>query len=88
MRRLVAVGLVVCVAAGLLYISRFWPFELWARQGWLDQAGWRPQGGMLLHWLRGTQFAQFELLIWVTGSFVALSVTEKLAQHIRGHNDA
>lgn len=84
MRRLLALLLVICVAAGLLYVSRFWPFELWSRQSWLGQAGWRPQGGMLMQWLRGTQFAQFELLIWVVGSFIVLSVSEKVAQRVRG----
>lgn len=88
MRRVLSIILVVCVALGLLYISRFWPFELWSRQSWLGQAGWRPQGGMLMQWLRGTQFAQFELLIWVVGSFIALSLTEKLAQAIRGPTEA
>lgn len=84
MRRLVSALLVVCVATGLLYVSRFWPYPLWTGQSWLGQAGWPPRGGLLMQWLRGTQFVQFELLIWVLGSFFVLSLTEKLAHRIRG----
>jgi hypothetical protein len=86
LRRLLALVLVLVVATGLFYVSRFWPFELWTRQSWLGQMGWRPRGGMLMQWLRGTPFVQFELLLWGVGSFLLLSLTERLAQAIRGRD--
>jgi len=84
MRTACAVVLVLCVAVVLFYLSRFWPFDLWTRQSWLAQVGLRPQGGLLQLWLRGTGFAQFELIIWGVASFLILSITEKLVQLIRG----
>jgi hypothetical protein len=71
--------LVCIITIVLLYISRFWPVELWARRGsMLSDLGLRPQGGLLRIWLRGTGFTAFELVIWSVLAFVTLSLLEKL----------
>lgn len=62
--------------AGLFYVSRFWEFRLWGRG---DLYGLRPQGGYVGQWLRGTDFAPFELLIWGIGVFAVLSVVQMLS---------
>ena len=66
------------VAAALFYISRFWDFRLWSREGLFGIEDLRPQGGLLARWLRGTDLAPFELLIWVIGAFLLLTVLQKL----------
>ncbi|MEM8774077.1 MAG: hypothetical protein AAGF53_03535 [Pseudomonadota bacterium] len=83
MRRVLQISIVLIVATVLLYISRFWPFELWGRRSFLGELGLRPGGGMLRRWLRGTQFVQFELIIWVTGSFLALSITDRIVHWLQ-----
>ncbi|WP_371224852.1 hypothetical protein [Roseovarius sp. 2305UL8-3] len=80
MRRALSILIVLCVATVLLYLSRFWPLELWGRRSALGELGLRPGGGMVQFWLRGTPLAQFDLIIWVVGSFITLSLTEKLVQ--------
>lgn len=82
MRRMIAILIVICVAIILLYVSRFWPVELWGRRSPLGELGLRPGGGMVQFWLRGTPLAQFDLIIWVVGSFITLSLTEKLVQRV------
>lgn len=62
----------------LLYLSRFWVFDLWSRDGLFGITEIRPQGGLLAFWLRGTAFAPFELLIWICGAFLTLTGLEKL----------
>ena len=74
--------LVLVTATILLYLSRFWPFELWARNSVLEQWGLRRGGGLLRFWLRGTPFATLELVIWASGSFLVLSFVESLCQRI------
>lgn len=71
-------AIILAVALVLFYVSRFWPFELWARRGGLADYGLRPQGGLLQVWLRGTGFAPFELVIWALASFGILTLVEKL----------
>lgn len=71
---LIAVG----VGVAMLYLSRFWVFDLWSRDGLFGVEALRPQGGLLALWLRGTVFAPFELLIWICGVFLALTWLEKL----------
>jgi len=74
------VSIIIVAAAGfvLLYISRFWIFELWDRPGLFDLKELPPQGGLFARWIRGTNFAPFELILWTIGGFLALTGLEKL----------
>ena len=77
-RRLISLLLVTILGAVLWYLSRFWDFQLWGREGLFGLEALRPQGGLLAHWLRGTQLAPFELLIWGMGVFLVLTLAQKL----------
>ena len=71
----------ICAALaglGLLYVSRFWFVRLWPRDGLFGIEALRPQGGLLARWLRGTDLAPFELLIWAIGVFLVLTALQKL----------
>ena len=72
-------GLTSALASGiiLLYISRFWSFNLWSRDGLFGIKELPPTGGLLGRWLRGTDFAPFELLIWVAMVFLALTYLQR-----------
>lgn len=78
MRRIIWMTVTVIVAVVLLYLSRFWVFEFWSRDGLLGVKELRPQGGLLARWLRGTEAAPFELLIWVLGGFLILTGLQKI----------
>jgi len=78
MKRALAAVLALAVAVALLYVSRFWPAELWTRGSLLGELGLRPQGDMVRFWLRGTSFATFDLIVWAVGVFLVLSWTDKL----------
>ena len=78
MKRLVWLAFAAIIAAILFYISRFWYLSLWPRGGLFGIEALRPQGGLGGQWLRGTDFAPFELLIWAIGAFLVLSVLQKL----------
>lgn len=81
MIRLIACAVIVLfVGACLLYLSQFWPYQLWTRQSWLGQIGLRPAGDMLRIWLNGTPLMEFSLLVWLCISFAALTLTEKLCR--------
>lgn len=72
--------LLISAFVGLIfyYISRFWSFRLWDREGLFGIEALRPQGGLLARWLRGTDAAPFELLIWVTALFIALTFLQMI----------
>lgn len=78
MRRAVMLILVACLAAIFFYLSRFWSLSLWDRPGLFGWEALRPQGGLINQWLRGTNAAPFELLIWALGCFTILSLLQKL----------
>ena len=75
------------LALGLLYLSRFWIFDLWGRPGLFGWDVLRPQGGLLGQWLRGTALRPFELLIWAIGGFALLSALQRLVDAMRNGGD-
>ena len=78
MKRGVWLIIAALVSVILFYVSRFWYLRLWPRDGLLGIEALRPQGGLIGRWLRGTDLAPFELLIWAIGAFLVLSVLQKL----------
>lgn len=86
-RRLISLAVVAVIGAVLFYLSRFWYLSLWSRDGLLGLSELRPQGGLLAQWLRGTDFAPFELLIWAVGCFLVLTVVQKLFDRLGSGDD-
>ncbi len=78
MRRFLNLIIVSITGILLFYASRFWIFEWWDRPGLFGLKQLPPQGGLLQRWLRGTDLAPFELLIWVMASFIILTWLQKL----------
>ena len=70
MRRLFWMLLIIALGAAF--------FRLWGREGLLGLEWLQPQGGLLARWLRGTDLAPFELLIWVVGVFLILTGLQKI----------
>ena len=77
-RRILFLVLTALLGLWFYYISRFWDFRLWDRDGLFGIEALRPQGGLLARWLRGTDFAPYELLIWVIAFFLSLTVLQKI----------
>jgi len=76
-RRIFWMVLTIVVMVPMFYLSRFWVFKLWGREGLFGIKDIRPQGGLLEVWLRGTPLAPFELLIWLAAVFLILTWLEK-----------
>ena len=76
-KRIVWMVITISAAVVLVYLSRFWVFDLWGREGLFGIQEIRPRGGLLARWLRGTSLAPFELIIWFLGFFLILTWLEK-----------
>ena len=72
------------LAFALLYLSRFWIFDLWGRPGLFGWAALRPQGGLVDQWLRGTSLRPFALIIWAVGAFLVLTFIQNLIDRLKG----
>lgn len=88
MRRIVTMALIAALTAILFYLSRFWFLSLWPRSGLFGLETLRPQGGLIGRWLRGTDAAPFELLIWAIVCFLVLTWAQKLYDRIPTKPDA
>lgn len=82
-RRVLYLLLAAVIGIVALYLSRFWIFEFWGREGLFEIEALRPAGGIVGQWLRGTMLAPFELLIWMVGLFLSLSVVQRLLDRWR-----
>lgn len=82
--RILGLAIVTVVGAALYYGSRFWDFRLWERPGLFGSEALPPQGRVVRTWLRGTDFAVFELLIWVIAVFLILTAVQWIFDRIAG----
>ena len=87
-RRIITLTCVAALTAIFFYLSRFWFLALWDRPGLFGWEALRPQGGLLQRWLRGTDLAPFELLIWAIGCFAVLTLAQKLYDWLTPHDRA
>ena len=78
MRRWMTLSVVALITVVLFYLSRFWYLRLWSRDGLYGIKEIRPEGGLLARWLRGTDAAPFELLIWAIAFFAVLTIAQRL----------
>ena len=87
MRRIVTMAIVAFLTAIMFYLSRFWFLSLWPRSGLFGIEQLRPQGGLLARWLRGTDAAQFELIIWAIGCFLVLTFAQSIYDRLTASDD-
>jgi len=85
MKRVLSLVVIAIIGIVFLYLSRFWPFALWDGAGLFGVKELTPGGGLVAQFLRGTQLAPFELLIWVIGVFLILTLLQKLFDKLNGH---
>lgn len=85
-RRIVLLAVTALLAAALFYVSRFWFLSLWPRSGLFGVDALRPQGGLVAQWLRGTDLAPFELLVWAILAFLVLSAAQALFSRLPGRD--
>ncbi|MEM7191157.1 MAG: hypothetical protein AAF439_16210 [Pseudomonadota bacterium] len=79
-------GLILAAVIGLIlwYLSPFWPFDWWGREGLFGLQDLRPGGDLLSRWLRGTMFAPFDVLIWIVGAFLVLTWVQNGLDWLKG----
>ena len=78
MIRLVSLAVTAITGLVLLYISRFWPFTWWDRPGLFGLRELPPGGGLLQRWLRGTELAPYELMIWFIAGLLILTLLQTI----------
>lgn len=82
MKHVLFLALMAVAGLILLYLSRFWFFDLWPRAGLFGVEQLHPGGGLLGRWLRGTPLAPFELLIWAGGVFLGLTYLQRFVDFV------
>ncbi len=78
MKRIFGLILAVLVFTALFYLSRYWSFSLWGREGLLGFNWLRPQGNLVPVWLRGSGYGAFAILAWAVGAFLILTLLQSI----------
>lgn len=81
-RRIALPMTALLLGAILFYVSRFWIFDLWPRDGLFGIAALRPRGNLVQGWLGGTRLWPFDLLIWSTGAFLVLTLAQRIVDRL------
>lgn len=83
MGRVFGILLAIALAAILLYVSRYWLFDLWGREGLFGLQSLRPNGDLLRSWLGGTIWRPFDIVIWGIGAFLFLSAAQAIIDRLK-----
>lgn len=83
MGRIFGILLAILFAAILLYVSRYWLFDLWGRDGLFGIEYLRPNGDLLRGWLGGTIWSPFDIVIWGIGAFLFLTLMQTIADRLK-----
>jgi hypothetical protein len=86
-RRVLSLASIFALSAFLVYLSRFWIFDLWGREGLFGVRILSPRGDILGTQLRGTALAPFALLLWAIGVFVLMTVIQGIVDKFRIHSN-
>ncbi|MEM7547385.1 MAG: hypothetical protein AAF367_17790 [Pseudomonadota bacterium] len=78
MRRVVGIAVAAIFLAVLAYLSRFWVFRWWERDGLFGIEVLRPQGELWARWMRDLGLGPYELVLWAIAAFAVLSLAQKL----------
>ncbi len=81
--RIFGVVIAILLAAILLYVSRYWLFDLWSREGLFGVEYLRPNGDLMRSWLGGTIWQPFDIVIWGIFAFLFLSTVQAIADLVK-----
>lgn len=82
--RVFGIAGVAFLVALVFYASRYWPFRWWDRPGLFGLEALPPQGGLVRGWVRGTDFATFDIVLWAIGAFLLLSLVQAIVSRLGG----
>jgi len=78
MRRVAGLILALILLTVFAYLSRFWIFEWWGREGLFGFEELRRGGDLWRRWMNGFGLGPYDLVLWAVGGFFVLSVAQKI----------
>ena len=76
--RVLGVSVAVCLLTIFAYVSRFWVFEWWGREGLFGVEELRRGGDLWRRWMNDLGLGPFDILFWAVGVFVVLTIVQKI----------
>lgn len=86
MRWVIGIAVALGLAGAAAYLSPYWVFDWWGREGLAGVESLRPGGDLVSGWLRGGMAAPFSLILWGLGVFTVLSVLNWLKDRLTRHD--
>lgn len=78
MRRILGLLLALILIAVFAYVSRFWAFTWWGREGLFGIEELRRGGDLWRRWMNDAGLGPYDIVLWAIGCFIVLSLVQKL----------
>ncbi|MEM8752844.1 MAG: hypothetical protein AAGF90_07700 [Pseudomonadota bacterium] len=82
--RLFGLAVATILLAAIAYVSRFWIFEWWGREGLAGLPALRPGGDLWRRWMSDLGLAPYDLLLWAGAAFALLSLVQSIWSRVVG----
>lgn len=77
-RRILGLALALILLTALAYLSRFWVFDWWGREGLGGLPALRPGGDLWRRWMNDLGLGPYDVILWAVGVFALLSVVQSI----------
>ena len=78
MARALGLLLVAVLIAVFAYLSRFWVFTWWGREGLFGVEWLRAGGDLWRRWMNDLGLGPYDIVLWAVAGFVVLTVLQRL----------
>ena len=81
-------GIIVAISLTFIfaYLSRFWVFAWWGREGLFGIEALLRGGDLWRRWMNDLDLGTYDIVLWIVAVFIALTLLQKLWDRIgSGH---
>ncbi|MEM7524203.1 MAG: hypothetical protein AAF360_10685 [Pseudomonadota bacterium] len=78
MKRAIGLFLALLIIAVAAYLSRFWIFDWWGRDGLFGLSELRPGGDLWRRWMRMLGLAPYDVVLWALAGFALLTGAQSI----------
>lgn len=82
MRRGLGLLFATAILAALAYVSRFWVFSWWGREGLFGVERLSSGGDLWRSWMADAGLGPYDVMLWAVACFVLLSAAQRLWSRI------
>ena len=85
MSRIIGLLIAAITLTVFAYLSRFWTFSWWGRDGLFGIEALRPAGDLWRRWMNMIDLGPYDILLWAVAGFAMLTILQRLWDKLSPH---